>query len=86
MSFLSRFCCALLFAFCSLPLITSLDDLGTLVVQKLLIAIGAEELHLLVPQLLPVTIEFVFALRAGRSEDFCHGASWFGVPEIRHLI
>jgi hypothetical protein len=51
-----------------------------------LIEIGAEKLDFLVPQLLPVTIELAFALRAGRPKDFRHGASWFGVPEIRHLI
>jgi hypothetical protein len=84
MSFLPRFSCALLFALCSLSPISSLDDFRTLVVQKLLIAIGAEELDFLVPQLLPVTIELAFSLRAGRPEYFGHGASWYQRNKIRN--
>ena len=41
-------------------------------------AIGAEELDLLVPQLLIVTIEFAFTQRAGHPENFCHAS----VPRI----
>jgi hypothetical protein len=55
-------------------LCSSLDDLGTLFVQKLVTAIGAEKLDLLVPELLPVTIKFAFALRAGHPKNFRHGA------------
>jgi hypothetical protein len=39
-------------------------------------AIGAEKLDLFVPELLIVTIEFAFALRAGHPKDFRHGSSW----------
>jgi hypothetical protein len=49
MSFLTGFSGALLFALCSLSLITSLDDLGTLFVEKLVIAMGTEKFDLLVP-------------------------------------
>jgi hypothetical protein len=35
-------------------------------------AIGAEDLDLLVPELLPVAIEIAFALRAGHPENFRH--------------
>jgi hypothetical protein len=38
-------------------------------------AIGAEELDLLVPELLIVTIEFALALRAGHPKNFRHDAS-----------
>ena len=37
-------------------------------------AIGAEELDLLVPKLLPVTIEFAFTLWAGHPKNFRHDA------------
>jgi len=84
MSFLPRFSRALLFALCSLSLITSLDDLRTLLVQKLLIAIGTEELDLLVPKLVPVAIELAFALLAGRPEYFRHGCSWYQRIKIRN--
>jgi hypothetical protein len=40
--------------------------------------IGAEELDLLVPELLIVTIELAFALRAGHPENFRHSP----VPRI----
>jgi hypothetical protein len=56
-------------------LIFSFDDFGTLLVQKLVTAIGAEELDLLVPELLPMTIEFALALRTGHPEDFGHDSS-----------
>jgi hypothetical protein len=52
--------------------ITSLGDFGTLLVQKLVTAIGAEELDLLVPQLLGMTIKLPFALWAGHPKNFCH--------------
>jgi hypothetical protein len=35
-------------------------------------AVGAEELDLLVPKLVPVAIEFTFALRAGYPKNFRH--------------
>jgi hypothetical protein len=35
-------------------------------------AIGAEELDLLVPQLLGMTIKLTFALRAGHPKNFSH--------------
>jgi hypothetical protein len=53
-------------------LITSLDDLRTLLVQKLVAAIGAEKLDLFVPELLPVAVELAFALWAGHPKDFRH--------------
>jgi hypothetical protein len=37
-------------------------------------AIRAEELNLLVPELLPVAIEFAFTLRTGHPKNFCHNA------------
>ena len=63
-------------ALCSLSLITSLDDFGAFLVQKLMAAIGAEELDFLVPELLPVAIKFAFALRTGHPKNFRHGSSW----------
>jgi hypothetical protein len=54
----------------------SFDDLRTLLVQELVAAVGAEELDLLVPELLIVTIELAFALRAGHPKNFCHDSSW----------
>jgi hypothetical protein len=62
-------------ALCSLSPITSLNDFRTLLVQKLVTAIGAEKLDLLAPKFLVVTIELAFALRAGHPENFCHGFS-----------
>jgi hypothetical protein len=56
---------------------TSLDDLRTLFVQKLVAAIGAEELDLFVPKLLPVAIKLALALRAGHPKYFRHDASWY---------
>jgi hypothetical protein len=35
-------------------------------------AIGAEELNLLVPELLPVAIEFAFTVRTGHPKNFRH--------------
>jgi hypothetical protein len=63
---------------------SSLDDFRTLFVQKLVIAIGTEKLDLLVPQLLPVTIELAFALRTGRPKYFRHGCSWYQRNKIRN--
>jgi len=59
-------------------LFPSLDDLGTLVVQKLVIAIRTEKFDFLVPQLLPVAIELAFALWAGHPENFRHAS----IPRI----
>ena len=59
-------------------LVKSLDDLGALLVQKLMAAIGAEKFDLLVPELLVVTIELAFALRAGHPKNFRHAS----VPRI----
>jgi hypothetical protein len=53
---------------------SSLDDFRAFLVQKLVTAIGAEELDFLVPELLPVAIEFAFTLRAGHPKNFCHGS------------
>jgi hypothetical protein len=51
---------------------SSLDDFRAFLIQKLVAAIGAEKLDLLVPKLLPVTIEFAFTLWAGHPKNFCH--------------
>jgi len=56
----------------------SLDDFGAFIVQKLVAAIGAEELDLLVPKFLVVTIEFAVALWASHPENFRHAS----VPRI----
>jgi hypothetical protein len=65
-----------IFAVLCLPSpVTSLDDFGTLFVQKLMAAIGAEELDLLAPKFLIVAIKFTFALRAGHPENFGHNSS-----------
>jgi hypothetical protein len=37
-----------------------------------MVAIGAEELDLFMPQLVPVAIELAFTLRAGHPENFRH--------------
>jgi len=50
----------------------SLDDFRTLVVEKLMAAMGAEEFYFLVPELLIVAIEFASALRTGYPENFRH--------------
>jgi hypothetical protein len=50
----------------------SLDDFRTLFVQKLMAAIGAKELDLLMSQLLGMTIKLAFALRAGHPKNFSH--------------
>jgi hypothetical protein len=55
---------------------TSLDDFRALLVQKLVAAIGAEELDLFVPKLVPVAIELALALWAGHPKNFRHGSSW----------
>jgi hypothetical protein len=76
--------CALPTAFSSLSPITSLDDFRALLVQKLVTAIRAEELDLLVPKFLPVTIELAFALWAGHPENFRHDFSWHQENKIRN--
>jgi hypothetical protein len=53
----------------------SLDDFGTLLVQKLVAAIGTEKFDLFVPEFVPVAIKFPVALRTGHPEDFRHGSS-----------
>jgi hypothetical protein len=53
--------------------LSSLDDFRTLFVKKLVAAIGAEKLDVLVPELLPVTIKLAFAMWAGHPENFGHG-------------
>jgi len=47
-------------------------------------AIRAEELDLLVPELLPVAIELALALRAGHPKYFRHDASWHQENKIRN--
>jgi hypothetical protein len=47
-------------------------------------AIGTEELDLLVPEFVPVTIELALALWAGHPKNFCHGASWRQENKIRN--
>jgi hypothetical protein len=44
-----------------------------------MIAIGTEQFDLFVPQLLPVTVEFPFALGTGRPKYFRHGSSWYQI-------
>jgi hypothetical protein len=61
-------------ALCSLSPITSLNDFRTLLVQKLVTAIGTEQLNFLVSEFVPVTIELAFALWAGHPKNFRHGA------------
>jgi hypothetical protein len=58
--------------------LASLDDLGAFLVQKLMGAIGAEELDVFVTKLLIVAIELAFALRTGHPKDFRHSS----VPRI----
>jgi hypothetical protein len=53
---------------------TSLDDLNALLVQKLVAAIGTEELDLFVPKLMPVAIKLALALRAGHPKYFRHSS------------
>ena len=52
-----------------------LDDFGAFLVQKLMGAIGAEELDVFVTKLLIVTIELAFALRARHPKNFRHVSS-----------
>jgi len=59
-------------------ILSSLDDFRTLFVQELVTAIGTEQLDLLAPKFLVVTIELAIALRAGHPENFRHGC----VPRI----
>jgi hypothetical protein len=56
-------------------IISSLDDSRTLLVQELVAAIRTEEFYPFMPELMPVAIEFSFALRAGHPKYFCHGSS-----------
>jgi hypothetical protein len=51
---------------------SSLDDFRAFLVQKLVTAIGAEELDFLMPKLLPVAIEFALALGTGYPKNFRH--------------
>src|SRR5262245_32808542 len=51
-------------------ILSSLDDFRALFVQELVVAIGTEQLDLLVPKFLVVTIELACALRAGHPENF----------------
>jgi hypothetical protein len=53
----------------------SLDDLGAVLVQKLVAAIRAEELDFLVPKLVPMAIELTLALWTGHPKYFRHGSS-----------
>src|SRR5215468_5623098 len=59
-------------------MLSSLDDFRALVVQELVAAIGTEQLDLLAPKFLVVTIELTFTLRAGHPENFRHRS----VPRI----
>jgi hypothetical protein len=54
---------------------SSLDDLGAFLVQKLMAAVGAKELDVLMPQLLIVTVKFAFALRARHPKNLRHHSS-----------
>jgi hypothetical protein len=53
---------------------SSFDHFGALFVKKLVAAVGAKKLDLLVPELLIVTIKFALALRAGYPENFRHNS------------
>src|SRR5262245_29066953 len=64
-------------------ILSSLDDFRTLFVQELVTAIGTEQLDLLAPKFLVVTIELAVALRAGHPENFRHGSSENKKSEIR---
>jgi hypothetical protein len=52
-----------------------LDDFRALLVQKLVTAIGTEELDIFVPELLPMTIKFAFAFGTGHPKNSCHDFS-----------
>src|SRR5262245_30752909 len=56
-------------------MLSSLDDFRALFVQELVAAIGAEQLDLLAPKFLLVTIELAFAQRAWNPVNFCHSSS-----------
>jgi len=64
-------------------ILSSLDDFRTLFVQELVAAIGTEQLDLLAPKFLVVTIELAFALWAGYPENFRHSSSENKKSEIR---
>ena len=64
-----------------ITLSVSLDDLGTLFIQKLVAAVRAEELNSFMPELVPVTVELAFALGAGHPKDLRHDS----LPWIRFL-
>jgi hypothetical protein len=51
---------------------SSLDDFGTLFVEKLVAAVRTEELDLLVPKFLPMAVEITFALRTGHPKNLRH--------------
>jgi hypothetical protein len=70
-------------ALCSPPRVASFDDFWTFFVQKLVAAIGAEELDLFAPKFLIVTIKFAFALRTGHPKNFRHDSSNWRKSEIR---
>jgi hypothetical protein len=53
---------------------SSFDHFGALFVKKLVAAVGAKKLDLLVPELLIVTVKFALALRAGYPENFRHNS------------
>jgi hypothetical protein len=54
---------------------SSFDHFGALFVKKLVAAIGAEKLDLLMAQLLRVAVKLALALRAGHPKNLRHGAS-----------
>jgi hypothetical protein len=58
--------------------LSSLDDLGAFLVQKLVAAVGAKKFDLLVPEFLPVTVKLALALRTGHPKNLRHGS----VPRI----
>jgi hypothetical protein len=62
----------------------SLDDFGAFFIQKLVAAIGTEQLDLFVAELLPVTIELAFALRAGYPKNFRQRISPSDARKIRN--
>jgi hypothetical protein len=50
----------------------SLDNLRAFFIQELVAAIRTEELDVLMPELLPMTIKLAPALRTGHPENFGH--------------
>jgi len=51
---------------------SSLDDFGTLFVEKLVAAVRTEELDVLVPKFLPMAVEITLALRTGHPKNLRH--------------